>query len=156
MNQLPKEVIQSHVLPFIAFTDNNLHSINKLFSILNYEKYCYHYTQPHGKLIYYSPETKEIAAIIEYKEGIKHGLQKVYNHKINLSVSCLWFENKNLYAEAEYKNGIENGYNRIYNKDKKLLIDGNCLNGKIDGIYTIYEENGIIRDKIMFKEGSIC
>lgn len=87
----------------------------------------YHKEYYEGEVIIYD-ENQEIGAIINYKNGIKHGLSKLfYRNKI---------------VHEPYINGKLDGDYKEYNRLKRLTLLEQYKNGKSHGIYKKFYDNG--------------
>lgn len=156
MFKLPQElytqIIFSHMYPEDI---QNLYKTCKYFNnIISKEKHyiydiCKHKT-PHGEKIRY---TKNIKAIIRYKEGLQHGIEEWYS-KGNLISHCIWYEGKlhgkqykwqlngNPIYEMSWENGLLHGIYKEWHDNNKISCCLNYYHGMKIGNEIYYDRNG--------------
>lgn len=83
-----------------------------------------------------------------YKDSILDGIYKEYD-----------YNGESLIKELFYKNGKIEGFCRFWNRNKNgilyLEVEENYVNGMLDGLSIIYDEDGCIIEKNLYKENDI-
>ena len=96
----------------------------------------------HGTWTYYYDSTGYMAWEMSYNLGEKNGQHIFFGPKGDTTL----LEN--------YKNGVLHGPKKSYNKrTKKLEKEAYYVNGLLEGNYIVYNEEGIIIQKLSYKQG---
>jgi antitoxin component YwqK of YwqJK toxin-antitoxin module len=108
----------------------------------NWKKDNYRNGKLNGFSFEYIVEEKDTSYIVgQYKNGKESGLWK-------------WFDNDSLLTESLlYKNGSGNGEHILYHKNGRIKSKGIILNEKPDGIFNMYDSNGVRIKKMVFENG---
>jgi len=105
--------------------------------------------QPDGEETIYGPPGGGSLAIVPWKNGVKDGVEKVYDGS-NLRAETPWkdgkihgvkrtcFANGKLQSETTYEDGVANGPTRSYGPDGKVVREGTMRAGKRHGTLTDY------------------
>jgi len=100
-----------------------------------------------------------------YKDGVKHGVWRIYYRSGKLSSEIYWkngvregpwndfFENGDPHVKAFFKNGGLDGTYTSYFIGGIISKKGQYLNGKMEGIWKIYDEQGNLIKKERYHEG---
>ena len=62
----------------------------------------------------------------------------------------LFWENGKIKREVSFSNGKRHGFDNIFSIDQRLLFTGEYNKGRPVGCHKSYDENGTIREKIVY------
>ena len=114
---------------------------------------------------YFSYYTQDLVSEEFYKNGIKHGLEKVYYPDGTLSEQTRWkngtregkwirfFEDGTKKSEAKYQFDQLNGPYTVFYATGKWLAKGNYMDGKREGPWLFYDENGNVKYQVNYANG---
>ena len=97
----------------------------------------------HGKTIM---KSRFFYSEINYKEGKKNGKEKNYVYDVN--------EKKKIYNIINFKDNIRDGVSLFYNRDNVNIIRIPYRNGKIHGYKRLYNDDGTLKQQILYKQGN--
>lgn len=95
---------------------------------------------------------------IQYKDGLKHGLSRVYHFNKRLRGGSPFPEDTHIkdivQEECEYSEGKKNGFRKLYDKQGGILIRENYKNDQLHGLVYVYgDRSKEIRGN--FQEGKL-
>lgn len=89
-------------------------------------------------------KVKAIQQQLSYKNGVFHGINKVWN------------EDGNLYSYSKYKNGKRHGVYKLYYPNSiQMCHEYHYKNGEYNGICNEWYPNGNLRQKGIYKNGKL-
>ncbi len=95
----------------------------------------------HGVLIYNFTDTGKPMMEVSYKNGMRHGISKMY------------FETGELMSVSSHKDGLTHGTVEQYTETGVLWYRGEYKNGKLHGVQRTYLETGELFNEVPFKNG---
>lgn len=122
--------------------------------------------QKQGTWKYYNEKGKRITEV-EYKDNKKHGQEKLYDDDgkdlIQVTSYVAGVRNGQFYKSlqtygyytAVYKDDILNGEYREYFPNKKIRIKGDYIQGKKEGLWSIYHSDGKIAQEFTYKNDDL-
>ncbi len=132
-----RDLLESCLLPFLLYREQQLIFANKFLSKLNYDLKCKHYGL-HGTIETYDRNTRKLESSCEYSDNVKNGLEKTY-------------EKGKLYIEYHYVNGIKNGLRKSY-FNGKLHTECYYVNDMIEGIFLVSLNDCIVTRQTYAKD----
>ena len=108
---------------------------------------------------YYTNKNNNCKQIINYKNGVRHGLYQLYYDRNELK-----YNNKSqvkkgewgyLKAEGYYINGLLEGNVLGWHKNGNLSTKGNYNNGKQEGLHKFWHENGLLMTESNYHNGEL-
>lgn len=93
----------------------------------------------HGESKTYYPENSQLAELAVFENGLRKGK------------ATRWFEDGSLQSEINYQDDQMHGAAVYYHPNGKPQFQGNYLNGRKDGIWKTYDEEGNLIEEAMHK-----
>jgi len=168
-----KYLIHNTLLPYFR-DEYPLKFVNKEFYRLNHEKYNTH-IQPHGIIVTYHQDSKNVKERKTYVNGKLHGLYKSWYLNGGLRCQCnykndklnglyeIWWDTRSdaterssgqLCQRCTYKSGIPDGLWEEWYYDGRLRDKTNYKNGKEDGLSEQWYVNGQLNSRCYLKDGN--
>lgn len=100
-------------------------------------------------------ETEEIATIVNYKSGIRHGKFALYHRNGKMAYTGEYKEEKMFGQRVCYdeKGFPSNGKFTMSDISGKITHEGQCVNGLLEGIMIVYSPNGDKSMEVNFRDG---
>lgn len=100
-------------------------------------------------------ETEEIATIVNYKSGIRHGKFVLYHRNGKMAYKGEYKEEKMFGQRVCYdeKGFPANGKFTMSDISGKITHEGQCINGLPEGIMIVYSPNGDKNMEVNFRDG---
>ncbi len=121
----------------------------------------------HGLWSYYHQRSGQKRAEESYKEGVNHGIWRVYFPDGKLSSEMNWKEGKRHGFYREYYNNGEPkviasffegeymGKYIAYHPHRIPMRTGDYVEGKMDGLWIYYNEKGKVKRKVLYDKGFV-
>ncbi len=114
---------------------------NKIFSSVDYKNGIKHGVEKH----FYSKDTT-LKSYSEWENGKKHGKEITYFYPERVSGKL-----EKIKTENNFKDGLYWGWQRVYSEKGEILGEVNLIDG--NGIFEVYSEQGKLKEISFFKKG---